>query len=253
MHAAIIHSIQKTFQGSGFRKIPKSPNLSDYWRIPNSKYLLALFFVFTAATGAAAQQALTLPEAIELARLQSVDAAVALNELKTAYWEYRTYRADLLPEVNFSATLPDYRKSYNLYQSDDGTYKYVRNNSLRVSGDISVDQNIWFTGGKLSVNTSMQFVDPLKTAGANRYYMTVPVGVTLSQPLFAVNKMKWKRRIEPIRYREAQAAYLENVETVTLKTIAYYFQLLLAKENLNIALQNKENADRIFDIARARW
>lgn len=252
MHAAIIHSIQKTFQVSGFRKIPKSPNLSDYWRIPNPKYLLALLFVFTVAAGAAAQQTLTLPEAIELARLQSVDAAVALNELKTAYWEYRTYRADLLPEVNFSATLPDYRKSYNLYQSDDGTYKYVRNNSLRVSGDISIDQNIWFTGGKLSVNTSMQFVDPLNTAGANRYYMTVPVGVTLSQPLFAVNKMKWKRRIEPIRYREAQAAYLENVETVTLKTIAYYFQLLLAKENLNIALQNKENADRIFDIARAR-
>ena len=64
--------------------------------------------------------------------------------------------------------------------------------------------------------------------------------------------MKWKRRIEPIRYKEAQAAYLENVETVTLRTIMYYFQLLLAKENLNIALQNKGNADRIFEIAQAR-
>ncbi len=115
-----------------------------------------------------------------------MDAAVALNELKTAYWEYRTYRADLLPEVNFSATLPDYRKSYNLYQSEDGTYKYVRNNSLRVTGDVSIDQNIWLTGGKLSVNTSMQFVDPLNTPGANRYYMSVPVGVTLSQPIFSV-------------------------------------------------------------------
>ena len=45
---------------------------------------------------------ITLAEAIALARTQSVDAAVALNELKTAYWEYRTFRADLLPEVNFT-------------------------------------------------------------------------------------------------------------------------------------------------------
>ncbi len=208
--------------------------------------------MFVMVIGASAQKSLTLPQAIEVSRLQSVDAVVALNQLKTSYWEYRTYRADLLPEVNFSATLPDYRKSYNLYQSEDGTYKYVRNNSLRVTGDISIDQNIWVTGGKLSVNTSMQFVDPLNTAGANRYYMTVPVGITLSQPIFAVNNMKWKRRIEPIRYKEAQAAYLESVETVTLKTITYYFQLLLAKENLKIALQNKENADRIFEIAQAR-
>lgn len=211
-----------------------------------------LLFLLTLATGASAQQVLTLPEAIEVARRQSVDAAVALNELKTSYWEYRTYRADLLPEVNFSASLPDYRRSYDLYQSDDGTYKFVRTNSLGVTGDISVDQNIWLTGGKLSLNTSMQFIDPLKTAGANRYYMSVPVGVTLSQPIFGVNNMKWRRRIEPVRYNEAKAAYLESVEVITLRTITYYFQLLLAKENMNIAEQNKKNADRIFDIAEAR-
>ena len=60
---------------------------------------------------------ITLNEAIALARIQSVDAAVALNELKTAYWEYRTFRANLLPEVNFTGTLPNYRKIYNSYQN----------------------------------------------------------------------------------------------------------------------------------------
>ena len=62
---------------------------------------------------------ITLSEAIVLARTQSVDAAVALNELKTAYWEYRTFRADLLPEVNFTGTLPNYNKSYSTYQNSD--------------------------------------------------------------------------------------------------------------------------------------
>ncbi len=198
------------------------------------------------------QKNLSLPQAIEVARANSVDAAVALNELKTAYWQYRTYRADLLPEVNFNASMPDYRRSYNLYQKEDGTYKYVRNNSLKMAGDISIDQNIWFTGGRISINSSLQFVDPLSTVGGKRNYMSVPIGVTLYQPLLGVNNFKWKRRIEPLRYNEAIAAYSEKVEILTLKTITYYFQLLLAKENLNIALQNDKNANRIYEIAEAR-
>ena len=65
--------------------------------------LLAVCFLMPLATMAqndtlGHERNITLSEAIVLARTQSVDAAVALNELKTAYWEYRTFRADLLPE-----------------------------------------------------------------------------------------------------------------------------------------------------------
>lgn len=115
--------------------------------------LLAVCFLMPLATMAqndtlGHERNITLSEAIVLARTQSVDAAVALNELKTAYWEYRTFRADLLPEVNFTGTLPNYNKSYSTYQNSDGSYSFVRNNTLGLSGQLSVDQNIWFTGGK---------------------------------------------------------------------------------------------------------
>ena len=66
------------------------------------------------------QRMLSLEEVIALARKQSVEAAVALNELKAAYWEYHTYRADLLPEVSFTGTLPAYNKNYSRYQQSDG-------------------------------------------------------------------------------------------------------------------------------------
>ena len=104
---------------------------------------------------------ITLDEAITLARVQSVNAAVALNELKTAYWEYRTFRADLLPEMNFNATIPSYAKSYNSYQQSDGSYTFVRNNFMQMSGGLSIDQNIWLTGGTLSLNTSLDFMKQL--------------------------------------------------------------------------------------------
>ena len=60
--------------------------------------------------------------------------------------------------------------------------------------------------------------------------MSVPVSLELSQPIFGVNNLKWNRRIEPVRYAEAKAAFITATEQVTMKTITYFFNLLLAKE-----------------------
>lgn len=194
---------------------------------------------------------ITLNEAIALARIQSVDAAVALNELKTAYWEYRTFRANLLPEVNFTGTLPNYRKIYNSYQNADGTYSYVRDNVLGLSGEISIDQNIWLTGGKLSLTSSLDYLKELGSNG-NKQFMSVPISLELTQPIFGVNTLKWDRRIEPVRYSEAKAAFITATEEVTMKAITYYFELLLAKESLATVRQNKTNADRLYEVAIAK-
>ena len=216
------------------------------------KLFSSLIFILFLTFQLTAQKVLTLSQTIEMAGGQSVDAVVALNQLKTSYWEFRTYQADLLPEVNFSSTLPDYSRSYNLYQNEDGSYKFVRSNLLGMSGNLSVDQNIWFTGGKISLNSSLQFINPLNTYSSNKYYLSVPLGVTLTQPIFGTNSIKWKRKIEPLRYEEAKAVYLENEEGITVKAINYYFQLLTAQENLVIAEQNKESAKHIYEIADVR-
>lgn len=194
---------------------------------------------------------ITLSEAITLARLQSVDAAVALNELKTAYWEYRTFRSDLLPEMNLTSTLPNYNKSYNAYQNADGSYGFVRNNTLGLAGKLSIDQNIWITGGKLSLTSSLDYIKQLGSGG-ERQFMSVPVNLELTQPIFGVNKLKWSRRIEPVRYAEAKAAFVTATEGVTMKAVNYFFQLLLAKESLATARQNKLNADRLYEVAMAK-
>ena len=194
---------------------------------------------------------ITLEEAITIARVQSVDAAVALNELKTAYWEYRTFRADLLPEVSLAATVPSYAKSYSSYQQSDGTYTFVRNNFMQMSGALSINQNIWLTGGRLSLNTSLDFMKQLGGSKDERY-MSVPVALTLNQPIFGVNTFKWNRRIEPVRYAEAKASFISATEEVTINTIRYFFNLLLAKENVGIARQNLENAEKLYEVAKAK-
>lgn len=194
---------------------------------------------------------ITLAEAIALARSQSVDAAVALNELKTAYWQYRTYRANLLPEVTFEGTIPSYRRSYSYYQNADGSYSVVHNNVLEMSGELSISQNIWLTGGNLSLTSSLDYLKELNKGG-NRQFMSVPVSLELTQPVFGVNTYKWDRRIEPVRYAEAKASFISATEEVTMSTITYFFNLLQYKEVLGTAKQNKENSDRLYEVGKAK-
>ena len=218
------------------------------------KQLMLAGSLAVAVTAGASEQdsrKITLEEAILTARTNSVDAAVALNELRTAYWSYRTYRADLLPEINFNATVPSYKKSYSPYQLDDGSYTFVRNNYMQMSGEISIDQNIWLTGGTLSLNTSLDYLKQLESPRYNRF-MSVPIALTLSQPIFGVNHTKWNRRIEPVRYEEAKAAFISATENVALTAINYYFSLLMAKENVGIASQNLANAEKLYDVAKAK-
>ena len=194
---------------------------------------------------------ITLEDAIARARVQSVNAAVALNELRTSYWEYRTYKADLLPEVNFSSKLPGYYKQYSTYQSEDGTYNFVRNNYMQMNGELSVDQNIWLTGGTLSLTTSIDFLRQLDGDKYNRF-MSIPVALTLSQPIFGVNNVKWNRKIEPVRYAEAKARFLTATEEVAMAAVQHFFNLLMARENLDIARQNLDNASKLYDVAKVK-
>lgn len=208
--------------------------------------------ILVSSTPLQGQRVVSLSEAIHLAHEASVDAQVAANELRHSYWSFRTHRANLLPEISFNANFPNFRHSYNLYQDSDGSQKFVRTNSLMLNGELSVEQNIWFTGGKIRLSSSLQYLNPLNMPGQKEHFMSVPIGFTLEQPIFGANHIEWDRKIEPVRYKEAQAKYLSHVEQITLKAISLYFSLLMTQENLKIAVQNQENAARIYEIAKAR-
>lgn len=211
-------------------------------------FIALLFISIAQASHAGDTLRLTLDDAILMARTRSLDAAVALDELRAAYWQYRSYRANLLPEVKISGTTPYLSRSYSSYQNSDGTYTFVRNNYLESNGRISVQQNLWFTGGSISLNSSLNYLNTLSGSG-NKRYMITPVSLTLNQPIFGVNHLKWNRRIEPVRYAEAKANFLTETEEITMSCINYFFGLLIATENVNIAKQNLANAQKLYEVA----
>ena len=47
---------------------------------------------------------LSMDQALNIARIFSIDAIVARNTLQIAYWSYRNYKADLLPGMVLDGT-----------------------------------------------------------------------------------------------------------------------------------------------------
>ena len=218
------------------------------------KHILTLFITLLPLIGWAQQDTLrlSLDDCIAMARRQSIDAAVALGELRSAYWQWRSYRADLLPEVSLSGTAPSWNKRYSSYQQADGSLSFVRNDYLGLDGAVNITQKLWPTGGTLSVESSLDYLHQSGSGGSGNQFMSLPVAVTLSQPLFSVNHLKWNRRIEPLRYREAQARFLTETEQVAMQAINLYFGLLLAGEQVNIARQNLQTAEKLYEVAQAK-
>ena len=82
--------------------------------------------------------------------------------------------------------------------------------------------------------------------------MAIPVALTLNQPIFGVNSIKWDRKIEPVRYSEAKAEFLSATEEVAMTAINYYFNLLMARENVAISRQNLDNAVKLHEVAKEK-
>lgn len=207
-----------------------------------------MFMLLLPLPGSAGELSLTLDDAIAMARVRSVNAAVALDRLRTAYWEWRTYRADRLPEIGFSATVPTYVNRYSSYMNGNGEYSFVSNRYLDAAATLSVTQNIPLTGGKVSLVSSLDYMRQFGTDASDRF-MTIPVALTLTQPILGVNTLRWNSRIEPVRYAEAKAAFLSATEDVALATVNYFFTLIMSRENVEIARQNLENAEKLYAVA----
>ena len=56
-------------------------------------------------------QSLTLTNAIKIAQENSLDAQIARFSFMSKYWQYRSFKAELLPSVNLSGMLGNFNHS----------------------------------------------------------------------------------------------------------------------------------------------
>lgn len=194
---------------------------------------------------------LDMRTAIQIAQKQSPDVLVARHSFRSSYWNYCYYKANYKPTLVFSST-PYYNNQINIITMEDGTSNYIRQKQVKTDANLSITQNIPWTGGAISVNTSLQRLDNIGDFKQHTYKAN-PVSVSIQQSLFGYNALKWDRQIEPLRFEESKRLYVETLELVAVNTINKFFNLGRAQSNLEIAKINFANADTLYIFAKGRY
>lgn len=212
--------------------------------------LMAAACGMEAAAPAQEAMELTLQQTIRHAQEQSPDAQSARHSFRSSYWNYRYYRANYLPNLTLTST-PYLDRAINKVTLGDGSVKFVEQNLLSTNLTLSLTQNVPWTGGTFFVETSAQRIDLF--SDNSHSYQTSPVNIGYTQSLFGYNSLKWNRRIEPVRYREARKRYAETLELVAAAATQKFFALATAQSNYEIACTNYANADTLYIYARGRY
>lgn len=228
------------------------------------RYLIfILFFLFTFAiakkvksqqidTDQFNSQVFTLDEAINQAIVTSPLARSARYRLIANQWRYRSFRADLLPGLTFSGNAPNYRRAFRENLNPDGSTSLIYTQQSNAAAGVTIDQPLVFTGGNLSVSSGITRLGVF--ADENTYlWSSTPLVIGYSQPIFQYNDLKWRKRMEPLQLQIAEKRYDESVENLSLTVSQRYFDVLLAKINMDIAEFNVAVNDSIFTISTGRY
>ena len=194
---------------------------------------------------------LNLQQVVEMAKHNSIAAKQATTVRETKYWQWRTFKSNYQPQLSLSGILPGYSKTTQPVLQPDGTIVFQPIHNDNSSLQLNYSQSITATGGTVYGTTSMQrFYDFDRH---NQLYNGVPYALGYSQPLFQFNQLRWDKKIEPLKFNESKQVYIESQELISVTVTGYFFDLLLAQVNLQIAETNFTNTEKILKIANVKF
>ncbi len=214
--------------------------------------LLVLLNVSAAGNAAGGDTVrLTMSQVIRMAQESSPQAVQARNTFESAWLSYRSYRASMLPTLSLSSS-PSLNRSTNYVTLPDGSELFARSNSMRNNVSIDLTQNVWFTGGTISLSGNLSRSDQLGDNPTHSYY-SQPLQLSFSQSLNGYNSFKWSRKTEPIEYRRARKQYAETMELVASQAAMVFFNLVSAQTELEIAQLNHAATDTLYTYGLGRY
>lgn len=202
-------------------------------------------------TGGNYAQRLTLADAITIARENSLDAQIARYSYMSSYWQYRSFKAQLLPSVNVGGKLGGFNHSVvEARAPETGRVSLVNNNTMTNSMTLSVDQQIAATGGKVSLQSYLYRLDQFTYN--EKTYNSQPLRISYTQPLRSFNTLKWEKKTAPVEYRIAERTYIAALEDITIKVTQLFFNVLAAQSDYRQSVRTVSDRERLYEVAQKR-
>ncbi|MEP6796287.1 MAG: TolC family protein [Saprospiraceae bacterium] len=217
---------------------------------------ILLFVCFGHLASAQNVYRLTLDEVVALAQSDAPDALLASTRWKHSYWTYQSYLADFKPQIVLNAnTLPLFNRSIEPIIQPNGSLIYLRRSYMENQLNLALQQDFAPTGGTLFFGSGLRRLDQFANSQepSATSYLSNPLSLEFNQPLFQYNAMKWRKKIEPIIYKESEKQYSEQMEAVANKAASLFFDLLISQLDAHAALQDKANADTLLTLSNGRY
>jgi outer membrane protein TolC len=124
-------------------------------------------------------------------------------------------------------------------------------NQFNPGFNFALQQPIQWTGGTVFLNSGYNYFNNI--AANTTQWSGTPMNLQINQPLLGYNKLKWDRKIEPIKYEESKRDYAEGMEQIARDAAGFFFTVMQEQVNLQIAKFNLANNDTIYKIEQGRY
>jgi outer membrane protein TolC len=237
-----------------FNELTKNP----FPPMPLKKFVLLLFCFHLAQTltygdvQKTQKIRLNLQKVIDIAQDSSLHAFIDKNRYLADYWDYRTYKARFLPTLNLHTRPFNFTRAVTEeYNWEDSSYQYIEQQDLNSYFNLSVNQNIALTGGRLYLDSDFGRIQNFYNDDIQ--YSATPIRIGYRQGLFDFNWLKWQKKIAPLKFQRAKRNFIQQREEIAERSVRYFFNLLLAQISLEIEKTKYANADTLYKDGKRRF
>ncbi|MBX3042976.1 MAG: TolC family protein [Candidatus Kapabacteria bacterium] len=193
-----------------------------------------------------------LDRCINYAIKNSPGANSAKSSYKARTGRINAFKAGFLPQINLSVSIPGLSREIIPVLQPDGSEFFQPQSQYFGSGGISLSQRIAALGSEVTLMSGLSRIDAFGTRDYS-IWRTTPVMLSYRQPIFAYNQMKWENKIQDIAQQTNDFEYSAEIERISMNTTQKFFDLYIARMNLQNAEQNVGVNDTLYTISKGRF
>ncbi|MEM0992956.1 MAG: TolC family protein [Bacteroidota bacterium] len=193
---------------------------------------------------------LSLDHILEIALDNALDLKTAESQIKENQLVIQRLQEQIRPRLFANATLPNLSRAIELRPLPDGRDAFVNRSTMNNRLELSLYYEVIATGGTLIASSSLDRLDIFKSDlfDYNRTYFFTPIAVSLQQPVFRFNELKWQKERYDLIDAELVASQAVVREDVFLKAVQYYNQAYQAQIDIAISQNKIKETQALYEI-----
>lgn len=208
----------------------------------NKKWLM-IFFLFMITFKIKAQTVITLEEVNKIAVNHSNKVKIIENNFLRTNIESSFYRISLLPKISSSISLP-YQRSISEVLQSDGSLQFLERNYLNTSLNLTVSQVLPFTGGSVSLSSSMNNARNFNT-NINSFSSNW-VNISYQQTVNGFNSFKWNGKLNYLNKKRDSINYLKEIIKLKYEISKLYLDTQLIQLKIDLLKVNIQKTEKIL-------